>query len=210
MRHGFVRIPSCFSRAKAAQWTADVWTRLGYSPNNQSTWAAELTHMPDHKNEPVMTFAPKAWAAMCELLGGENRMMPWSATWNDAFIVNLGTAESEGQVPKPTELNGWHVDGDFFTHFLDSPEQGLLVIPLFSDIQEHAGGTMVCSDSIKVVARYLVSELTTDPFLFSNSIDSMIIPKACLRTWFPEAAARTPTNWTSMILSSKTVTSSMK
>ncbi|KAJ5122456.1 hypothetical protein N7476_005921 [Penicillium atrosanguineum] len=155
MRHGFVRIPGCFSRAKAAQWTADVWIRLGYSPNDKSTWAAERIHMPDHKCEPVKTFAPKAWAAMCQLLGGENRMMAHSATWNDAFIVNLGTAESEGQVPSPTELDGWHADGDFFTHFLDSPEQGLLVIPLFTDIQEHAGGTMVCSDSIKPVARYL-------------------------------------------------------
>ncbi|KAJ5310098.1 uncharacterized protein N7443_002559 [Penicillium atrosanguineum] len=155
MRHGFVRIPGCFSRAKAAQWTADVWIRLGYSPNDKSTWAAERIHMPDHKCEPVKTFAPKAWAAMCQLLGGENRMMAHSATWNDAFIVNLGTAESEGKVPRPTELDGWHADGDFFTHFLDSPEQGLLVIPLFTDIQEHAGGTMVCSDSIKSVARYL-------------------------------------------------------
>jgi hypothetical protein len=66
-------------------------------------------------------------------------------------------------VPKPTELDGWHVDGDFFIHFLDSPEQGLLVIPLFTDIQDRAGGTMVCSDAIKVMARYLVSGLGLSP-----------------------------------------------
>jgi hypothetical protein len=163
MRHGFVRLTDCFSRAKAAEWTADVWTRLGYSPTDKSTWTAERIHMPDHKQEPVSTFAPKAWAAICELLGGEDRLMAHSATWNDAFIVNLGTAESEGKVPKPTELDGWHVDGDFFIHFLDSPEQGLLVIPLFTDIQDHAGGTMVCSDAIKVMARYLVSGLGLSP-----------------------------------------------
>ncbi|OQD74951.1 hypothetical protein PENDEC_c009G01204 [Penicillium decumbens] len=155
MRHGFVRLTDCFSREKAAEWTADVWTRLGYSPTDKSTWTAERIHMPEHKQEPVKTFAPKAWAAICELLGGEDRLMPQSATWDDAFIVNLGTPESEGKVPKPTELEEWHVDGDFFTHFLDSPEQGLLVIPLFTNIQDHAGGTMVCSDAIKVVAQYL-------------------------------------------------------
>jgi hypothetical protein len=157
MRYGWVRVPQCFSRQKAAEWTADVWTRLGYSPTDKSTWAAELTHMPAHKSEPVKTFAPKAWSAICELLGGESRVAEHSATWNDAFIVNLGTEEMAGKWPHPAELNGWHVDGDFFIHFLDSPEQALLVVPLFTDIQERAGGTMVCSDAINAMARYLVS-----------------------------------------------------
>lgn len=157
MRHGYVRLTNCFSRDKAAEWTADVWTRLGYSPTDKSTWTSERIHMPEHKSEPVQTFAPKAWAAICELLGGEDRVAAHSATWNDAFIVNLGTEESQGKWPHPADLDGWHVDGDFFIHFLDSPEQGLLVIPLFTDIQEHAGGTMVCSDAIKKIAQHLVS-----------------------------------------------------
>lgn len=155
MQYGYVRVPGCFSREKAAQWTSDVWTRLGFSETDKSTWTTECTHMPEHKEEPVSTFAPKAWAAICELLGGEDRIDEDSATWNDAFIVNLGTPEMEGKWPRPTELEGWHVDGDFFVHFLDSPEQGLLVIPLFSDIEPHGGGTMVCCDSVKEVAKFL-------------------------------------------------------
>lgn len=43
----------------------------------------------------------------------------------------------------PRDLDVWHVDGDFFVYFLDSREQGLLVIPLFTETREHAGGTMV-------------------------------------------------------------------
>jgi hypothetical protein len=156
IRHGYVRLTNCFSRAKAAEWTADVWTRLGYSATDKSTWTAERINMPEHKSEPVQTFAPKAWAAICELLGGEDRVAAHSATWNDALIVNLGTEESQGKWPHPSELQGWHVDGDFFIHFLDSPEQGLLVIPLFTDIKEHAGGTMICSDGIKKMAQHLV------------------------------------------------------
>jgi hypothetical protein len=156
MQHGYVRLTECFSRDKAAKWTADVWTRLGYSSTDKSTWATERINMPEHKSEPVQTFAPKAWSAICELLGGEDRVAGHSATWNDAFIVNLGTEESEGKWPHPSELNGWHVDGDFFIHFLDSPEQGLLVIPLFTDIKERAGGTMVCSDAIQKIAQHLV------------------------------------------------------
>jgi hypothetical protein len=48
------------------------------------------------------------------------------------------------------------VDGDFFTHFLDSPEQALLVIPLFTDIEDRAGGTMICPEGMKYVAQHLV------------------------------------------------------
>lgn len=156
LKYGYVRIPNCFSREKASEWTADVWTRLGYSPNDKETWTSERIHMPGHRHEHVKTFAPKAWAAICELSGGEDRVIEEASMWNDAFIVNLGTKEMEGKWPHPKELQGWHVDGDFFIHFLDSQEQGLLVIPIFTDIIDHAGGTVVCPESISHMARHLV------------------------------------------------------
>jgi len=169
MRHGWVRVPQCFSREKAAEWTADVWNRLGFSPSDKSTWTTEITYMPERRTESVKTFAPKAWAAICELLGGEKRVAEHSAKWNDAFIINLGTEKSAGKWYRPEELTDWHVDGDFFVHFLDSPEQALFVIPLFSDIQERSGGTMVCSDSIKLMARYLVSFIGLGPLGFCSA-----------------------------------------
>lgn len=92
--------------------------------------------MPTHRSEPVSTFAPKAWAAICELLGGEERIATQSGIWGDGFIFNLGTPEWESKPapPEPKQLIGWHVDGDFFEHFLDSREQVLLVIPVFEVI----------------------------------------------------------------------------
>ena len=58
---------------------------------------------------------------------------------------------------RPILLNapGWHKDGDFFLHFLDSAEQALLVIVLFSDIHPRGGGTFIACDSVAPVARYL-------------------------------------------------------
>ena len=50
----------------------------------------------------------------------------------------------------------WHVDGNFFWHFLDSREQALLVVPLFSDVMPMGGGTILCEDGIQRVARHLV------------------------------------------------------
>jgi hypothetical protein len=99
--------------------------------------------------------APKAWAAICELCGGEDRVTPDSKQWMDSLIVNLGSDEFEGKETPPQELDGWHVDGDFFVHYLDSPEQGLLVIPLWSDIISNGGGTMICPEAIPKVAKHL-------------------------------------------------------
>lgn len=39
---------------------------------------------------------------------------------------------------------------------MDSPEQALLVIPLWSDIEPHGGGTALACDSIKEIAKYMV------------------------------------------------------
>ncbi|KAI0036550.1 hypothetical protein K488DRAFT_40886 [Vararia minispora EC-137] len=156
MRDGYVVIKGAFPREKAEAFAAQMWVRLGMDPVDKTTWTQERVHMPALNREPVSTFAPKAWGAMLDLLGGEERVEEKSGTWGDSFIVNLGTDALEGQEPMhPRDLDNWHVDGDFFVHFLDSPEQALLVIPLFSDIRSRAGATYIAPDGIDLVARYL-------------------------------------------------------
>lgn len=155
MAVGWVRISGAFSRAQAAEWTRDLWVRLGYDPHNKSTWVQEKINMPAHDTIDVREFAPQAWGAICDLVGGADRITPDSMHWGDSLIVNLGQ-RSVGKSPvAPHELDNWHVDGDNFIHFLDSPEQGLLVIPVLSDIEEDGGGTYICPDGIKVVAKHL-------------------------------------------------------
>ncbi|KAJ3051326.1 hypothetical protein HK097_007684 [Rhizophlyctis rosea] len=159
LSHGWVRIPSAFTPSNAQKWTKDLWTRLGYDPLDKSTWTQNRINMPHHSEEDIRTFAPKAWDAICDLVGGEQRIET-PCMWSDGFIVNLGTDEwerdyKEGKPLDPKELDNWHVDGDFFVHFLDSREQGLLVIPLFTDILPNGGGTMISPDGIGIIARHL-------------------------------------------------------
>lgn len=95
---------------------------------------------------------------MKELLGGEERIDEASSSWGDSFIVNLGTPALAGApAPDPRALTNWHVDGDFFVHFLDSPEQALLVIPIFSDIAPGGGATYIAPEGIERAARYLAA-----------------------------------------------------
>lgn len=124
-------------------------------PNDKTTWHRVWTNMPAHNNFDARDFAPRAWAAISELCGGEDRIDPAFRQWRDSLIVNLGSPEREGKPDPPRELARWHVDGDFFVHYLDSPEQGLLVVPLFTDVPPSGGGTMIYPRGMREVAAHL-------------------------------------------------------
>ena len=50
---------------------------------------------------------------------------------------------------QPCAQDGWH-----FRHFLDTPDQALLMTALFSDVLPGAGGTFIAADSAPRVARW--------------------------------------------------------
>lgn len=156
MKYGYVVIRNAFSEDKAREWSKGLWTRLGYSLDDKSSWILDRVNMPVHNWEVCETFAPKAWAAICDLSGGSDRLPETGVPFGDNFICNFGRDEFVGQDIDPRTLDNWHVDDDSFTHFLDSPEQSLLLIPLFSNIKPGGGGTVICPDGISVIARHLL------------------------------------------------------
>ena len=81
-------------------------------PNDQSTWTRLRTNMPCLNTFDAADFAPRAWAAICELCGGEDRVRPDSKIWRDSLIVNLGDAKHGGKPVPPKELPEYHCDGD--------------------------------------------------------------------------------------------------
>ena len=155
LAHGHVVIPDCFPRGFAEEWTAGAFRRLGYDPQDPATWQQEIVHMPAAQRVPMPEIAPKAWQAACALLGGEERVSP--CTWGDSMIVNLRKGADQPWQPPSPGVGGWHKDGDFFRHFLDSPEQGLLTIVIWSDIAPQGGGTFAAGDSVGPVARLLAA-----------------------------------------------------
>jgi Phytanoyl-CoA dioxygenase (PhyH) len=156
LEKGYVVVRGCFSRMAAAEFTAQIWDRLGYDEHDRSTWAEPSVHMPERRKLDVREFAPKAWGAVCDLVGGEDRIAKHKPyAWNDAFIVNLWQGGDRPWEPASPSVPGWHKDGDFFRHYLDSPEQGLLTLVLWSDVRHQGGATFVAADSVGPVARFL-------------------------------------------------------
>ena len=47
----------------------------------------------------------KAWGAIADLVGGEDKIEEYTTVWGDSFIVNLGTDEWEDKTIQPADLD---------------------------------------------------------------------------------------------------------
>jgi len=167
---GYLVVKNCLDLEIAGRWIDQAYERLGYDKHDPQTWVKDIIWM-DHQNQlPIRELAPRAWDAILDVLGGEDRIEPQvmeiesrhfttinSSIWSDAFIVNFHRgADKPWQAPSP-EAGGWHKDGSYFRHFLDSREQAVLTVVLWSDMRHQGGGTFIAPDSVGVVARYLAA-----------------------------------------------------
>jgi hypothetical protein len=155
LAHGFVKVPQAVDQAVIRRSVDLMWKRLGYDPADPRTWAEAKIHMPNHEHFAVEEVAPRAYAAICQLCGGEERIC--KPVWGDGFIANFHYGDGKPWIPPSPQADGWHKDGDFFLHFLDSPEQGLLTIVLWSDVRSRGGATFLAADSVGPVARFLAA-----------------------------------------------------
>jgi len=154
LQRGFVMVRGAFDVADAQRWLDDAWIRFGYDRNDPGSWAEKRIHLSARSQVDARTFAPAAWRSAADLAGGDQRLvLPWR--WGDSFIANLGVGSDRPWQPPSQAVGGWHKDGDFFRHFLDSPEQALLTFVLWTDMLPKGGGTFVAADSVPVVARFL-------------------------------------------------------
>jgi Phytanoyl-CoA dioxygenase (PhyH) len=154
LERGFVKVPRAFDAAGAQRWLDEAWIRFGYDRDDPGSWAEKRIHLSARSRVDARTFAPAAWRSAVDLTGGADRLrLPWR--WGDSFIANLGVGDDRPWQPPSPAVGGWHKDGDFFRHFLDSPEQALLTFVLWTDMLPRGGGTFVAADSVQVVARFL-------------------------------------------------------
>lgn len=155
LQFGFIRVPGCIDRDFCAAQVRHGWERSGYDPLVPATWACDRLHLSAKIHWQVGQIAPKAEAAIHQLCGGAERIMP--PGWSDAFIINFHIAADQPWAEPSAATRGWHKDGDFFRHFLDSPEQALLTIVIWQDVAARGGATFIAADSVPVVARHLAA-----------------------------------------------------
>jgi len=158
LSRGFTVVRGGFPAKTAARYVTQAYERIGCDPADPSTWKEKRVHAQPENQFAPPDFAPKAWKAICELVGGEDRIHePDNPRWQDAFIIKFPHGKGHArQVPGPGSPHSWHMDGGpDMRHFLDSGEIGLITLALWSAVKPKGGGTLLACDSVPRVARHL-------------------------------------------------------
>jgi hypothetical protein len=151
---GYAMVRQAFTTRQAAAACECVWRRMeqkaGIRKSDPSTWP-ERYDIEEHLRNPEILecFTNRISNAISQLVGhgrwrGERRWGLWP--------VNFSFGRSR---PYGFPTTGWHIDGNWFTHTVNSPKQGLLVVGLFTDIEPRGGGTILSLGSHKRTARVL-------------------------------------------------------
>ncbi|RSH91555.1 hypothetical protein EHS25_009854 [Saitozyma podzolica] len=160
LEHGWLKVPNTIEPEYITSWMSDLWVRLGFDPEDKSTWTSEYYHMPHHRQVRAELVAPRAWGKIVDICGGEQRIDPERERWiGDNFIINFGTQERAQSDPTDDvplhDKEGFHCDNDWYRMFLDSSSTALTLVYCFTDIPPRGGGTILCEDGIEGVVKHL-------------------------------------------------------
>ena len=159
IEHGYVKLEEAFPREKALAVQDYVWQQVekhGVLRDDRSTWTIPRVHLREAYDAPVFQeCATQRLADAIEDLIGRDRWAKRDRFKLDGWgwwPVNFSVGSEK---PWDVPIEGWHWDGQQFRHYVDSPDQGLLLLCVFSDVGPHGGGTVVAEGSHNLIARYL-------------------------------------------------------
>jgi hypothetical protein len=173
---GYVILRDCFTREAAASWVSAANRRIsddplrwirGYASSDASrdltrfdardpaTWTWPRMDVDGDHRVPIEEFAPKAWRAMCDLLGGEARIK--TKQWSNYFAVNCCDQHEVPWKPPPPDAPSWHFDDPSTRTRFSTYTHGLISLAYFSDVAPRAGGTFLAPASVGHVARKIAA-----------------------------------------------------
>lgn len=155
IERGYTVVEEAFPREYALAAQEFLWERLaerGVQKDDRSTWQEPMVRMQENYNDPVFDrcATERLFAATEDLLGRGRRLLQTKG-WGWWPVNFASGADKPWDVP----TTGWHWDGSHFRHYIDAPDQGLLMLCIFSEIGPHGGGTLVAEGSHKLAARFL-------------------------------------------------------
>jgi hypothetical protein len=200
--HGALHLPGVLKPAFAEQCAQEMLRYMGIDEHDPASWVA-LRAKPGNRGEATTDnperhyrydeHAPKLWGAMCDLLGGPERIIPDKIfrsngvyTLADPAVLAGPDPVSRWLPPLPSEgRGGWHIDGapSWFTHYLDSPQVALLVLILFRDATKLGGATWYAPQSPALVTKYLADHPE------GGLRETKLIPSQCTEFAFAEGKA---------------------
>jgi len=72
--NGYLVVKNCVDLNFAQRWIARGYERLGYDQNDPRTWVKDMIWMQNESEVAIREVAPRAWAALLDVVGGEERL----------------------------------------------------------------------------------------------------------------------------------------
>lgn len=156
IRDGFVRLEHAFSRETAEQARTILWRATGCDPDDRSTWTRPVIRLDQFGQPPFREAAntPVLHRALDQLVG-PGRWLPRATL--GTFPIRFPSTDAPGD-------DGWHVDMSFgydtpdFMEWrvnVNSRDRALLMLFLFSDVEENEAPTRIRIGSHRDIARQL-------------------------------------------------------
>lgn len=160
---GWVKLDEAFPREAALAAQDYLWNKLedrGVRKQDRATWTQPLIRINEnYSTEEFQRCNTPRLADGIEDLVGAGRLVNRSVYRETEFQAAYGwwpvNFALDADKPWDVPVKGWHWDGIHFRHAVDSPDQGLLCLCLFSEVGHRGGGTLIAEGSHKVVARLL-------------------------------------------------------
>lgn len=172
---GYVVIREAFPREISREVLPWVWEQMNLKPDDPAGWKQAMVHVRKFFVGGAFegVYTPRLRGAVDDLLGEGRWQVPNRSGW---WPVRFPGFESKPW--KPPE-SGWHIDGIQFHHHINAPDQGLLGILIFSDIEPGDGGTAISLRSHREAARILAKSEPTGltPGEFSNQVAALPRPE---------------------------------
>jgi hypothetical protein len=154
---GFIRIENAFPTELAEQCRGILWKATGFDPHDTSTWTQPVMRIGEFAADPFIKAAntPVLHNAFDQLAGKDNWIPRESV---GTFVIRFPNKIAAGDT-------GWHVDAsfpgeeanDYFNWRINVNSKGraLLMLFLFSDVEENDAPTRIKRNSHLQVAKIL-------------------------------------------------------
>ena len=137
-------------------WVQEYFARTGVDEADPATFSPGGSRFAERTETiPIASASPMTWDAICQLLGGEDKIDERTRYFSNNFNLNFNSGADKPWQGPSAQTAGWHKDGWFFRHFLDSPEQALLCLVIWRQIEPQSGGTFFAPDSVPLICKEL-------------------------------------------------------
>ena len=156
LAEGHIVIKGAFPREDSLRWVHEECARAGYDVDDPQTWRKGYERMDLTRHEPLADYAPAAWEASCDLMGGDRPGQEPARHLAVRHELQAGGGPAVSAALRPVAGAGTRTAGISGTSWT-ARSRGFWASRCSPTFCPQGGATFLAVDSVPVIARYLAA-----------------------------------------------------